>query len=79
VHRNPILDHHQEFTFMANAIRVLLTLGLFAPVSFGVGCQNSDSVANTELGPAPIIPAGRGTDFSGKTPSDPRAPKQPKK
>ena len=64
---------------MPCAIRVLLCLAVLAPMFYVAGCQNSDSVANTELGQAPVIPPGRGMDPSGKGPSDPKAQKQPKK
>ena len=64
---------------MPRAIRVLLCLAVLAPILYVVGCQNSDSVANTELGQAPVIPPGRGMDPSGKGPVDPGARNQPRK
>jgi hypothetical protein len=68
-----------EFTTMAGASRILLVFAMLAPMFFGVGCQNTDAVPNTELGQPPIIPPGRGMDPSGTGPVDPKAQKQRKK
>jgi hypothetical protein len=75
-----IRSFNPEFTTMAGAIRILLVFAMLAPLACIVGCnRDSDSTPNTVLGPAPVIPAGRGSDPSGTGPVDPKAQKQRKK